>query len=90
VDASTDEDAVDVSDNDARMRNFHSLSPAEQAAAVQRLITVGYGNHSIAQATRLSVEQIQAIRAGAAHNLNRHDGQAAPRPRFSSDPPEAA
>jgi hypothetical protein len=48
------------------LMHFTTLSPEERVAAVRRLIIAGHGNHTIAQATRMTVEQIQQIRAGVA------------------------
>lgn len=42
--------------------HFVTLTADQQAAAVRRLILRGFGDHSIAAATRLAVEQISLIR----------------------------
>lgn len=48
------------------MAHFLLLSPDEQRAAVQRLIALGWSDTTIAAATRLSVEMIQALRGPGA------------------------
>jgi DNA invertase Pin-like site-specific DNA recombinase len=48
----------------ARM-HFHALSRQEQAQAIRRLAASGQGEHTIALATGLSVEQIRRILAEA-------------------------
>lgn len=47
--------------SEPRMKAFHILSRAEQAAAIRRLHSVGYSDHGIANATRLSVEFIRHV-----------------------------
>lgn len=49
---------------EARMRHFLVLDPAQQAAAVRRLHATGLSEHDIARATGLSPLQIQAILTG--------------------------
>jgi hypothetical protein len=46
-----------------RRMHFHSLSREEQAQAIRRLAVEGRGDHSIAAATGLSVEQIRRVLA---------------------------
>ena len=46
----------------ARM-HFHALSSQEQAQAIRRLAASGQGEHTIAHATGLSVEQIRRVLA---------------------------
>ena len=71
--------------DDARMAHFRALPHAEQHAAIARLIARGFGDHSIAQATCLSVEQVRAIRAGVSQLPERsHDTAAVAHPRFDS------
>lgn len=49
-------------DTDAMARmHFHALDRAAQAQAIQRLAASGRGEHTIAHATGLSVEQIRRI-----------------------------
>jgi hypothetical protein len=71
--------------DDARMRHFRALTHEEQQAAIRRLIERGFGDHSIAQATCASVEQIRSIRRSATRTPVRHDGTIAPCSAFSSD-----
>jgi hypothetical protein len=44
----------------ARM-HFHALDRDEQAAAIRRLAESGQGDHTIAHATGLSVEQVRGV-----------------------------
>ena len=46
---------------DARMAAFHALGVEEQAEAIRRLAASGQGVHSIACATRLSVEAVLRV-----------------------------
>ncbi len=41
------------------LMHFLLLSPAEQAAAIQRMAAQGWSDHTIASATRLSLEQVR-------------------------------
>jgi hypothetical protein len=43
------------------MQHFASLDREAQAAAIRRLVAVGYGEHTVAHATGLSVEQIRRV-----------------------------
>jgi hypothetical protein len=43
------------------LQNFVALSREQQAAAIRRMATTGWSEYSIAQATRLSVEQVRRI-----------------------------
>jgi hypothetical protein len=43
------------------LANFLSLTAAQQAAAIRRLAAGGMSEHSIAAATKLSVEQIRRV-----------------------------
>lgn len=40
---------------------FHALPQAEKEAAIRRLAAAGQGEHTIAHATGLSVEQIRRV-----------------------------
>jgi hypothetical protein len=44
----------------ARM-HFHALDREEQTKTIRRLAAAGHGEHTIAQATGLSVEQIRRV-----------------------------
>jgi hypothetical protein len=44
-------------------RHFHALSQAEQAAAIRRISADSQGDHTIARATGLSVEQVRRVLA---------------------------
>ena len=50
-----------------RLMYFHALPQAEQEAAIRRLAAAGQGEHTIAHATGLSVEQIRRVLAEAHH-----------------------
>lgn len=43
--------------------HFHVLDQDQQAAAIRRLAATGQGEHTIAHATGLSVEQIRRVLA---------------------------
>jgi hypothetical protein len=47
--------------NDHALRHFHALSADAQADAIRRLAASGMGDHTIAQATRLSVEFVRRL-----------------------------
>lgn len=44
-----------------RMQHFHTLDREQQAQAIRRLASLGQGEHTIAHATGLSVEQIRRV-----------------------------
>jgi hypothetical protein len=46
--------------------HFHALDREQQAAAIRRLADAGHGDHTIAQATGLSAEQIRRVVADSA------------------------
>jgi hypothetical protein len=54
-------DGHNPSGAEARMRHFHALDREQQAQAIRRLSSVGLGEHSIAQATGLSIEQVAQV-----------------------------
>lgn len=47
--------------------HFLLLTPEEQLAAIYRLHRLGWSDHGIAHATRLSVEQIRRLIGEARH-----------------------
>jgi hypothetical protein len=49
--------------SDASMTHFQALDRAAQEAAVRCLAALGHSEHTIARATRLSVEMIQRVLA---------------------------
>lgn len=50
-----------LSGDAARLRHFRILSREQQAEAIRRQAVCGHGEHTIARATGLSVEQIRHI-----------------------------
>ena len=48
---------------DSRLRSFVTMNREQQAAAIRRMASEGRSDHTIATATRLSVEQIRRILA---------------------------
>ena len=46
--------------------HFHVLDREQQAQAIRRLVSSGQGEHTIAHATGLSVEQIRRVLSEAA------------------------
>lgn len=56
------------------LAHFLLLTQAEQAAAIRRMASTGWTEHGIAAATRLSVEQVRRVLAGASDpaSLNGH------------------
>ena len=57
----------------ARM-HFHTLERTEQEAAIRRLATSGQGEHTIAHATGLSVEQIRRVLAASPQRADVYSG----------------
>ena len=53
--------AAVTASEDARMAAFHALGMEQQAEAIRRLAASGQGVHSIACATRLSVEAVLRV-----------------------------
>jgi len=75
---------------DARVVNWLALTEAERAAAIYRLTAEGWSDFSIATATRLSVEAVQAIREQhpEAVMLTLGEIPSTPAPAFGSFPRE--
>jgi hypothetical protein len=46
---------------DARLRHFACLDRTQQEQAIRRLAAVGHGDHTIAAATRWSVEAVRHV-----------------------------
>lgn len=41
--------------------HFHTLGPDQQADGIRRMAACGHGDHTVARATGLSVEQVRRI-----------------------------
>jgi hypothetical protein len=54
------------------LAHFHALERAQQANAIRRLATSGMSDHTIAAATRLSVEMVRRILTEAELQPDRH------------------